>query len=183
MPRINTNEIAHRLIERFGNLAGVFDADYKELISVEGVGANSAVLIKLIDAIRKRLVKKDLRKKTKMNRRTVTSEYITELFRHEKEEKLYLIALDNSSNVIDVICMATGEASFTDTTLSKLLRASVHLNATSVILAHNHPDGIAIPSTRDIEMNQKIFLGLRALQVKLIDHFIVSGERCNPMMH
>ena len=79
--------------------------------------------------------------------------------------------------------MAKGESSFTDTVVAKILRTAVHLNATSVIMAHNHPNGIAVPSTRDIEMNQKIYSGLRALEVKLIDHFIVSGDRCNPMMH
>jgi DNA repair protein RadC len=183
IPRINTNEIAHRLIERFGTLDGVFDADIKELTTVDGVGENSAALIKLVDSIRKRLAKKDTRKRARMNRRTVTTEYIIELFRGEKDEKLYLIALDNASNIICASCIASGEASYTDTTVSKILRASVHLNASSVILAHNHPSGIAVPSTRDIEMNQKIYMGLRALEVGFIDHFIVSGERCNPMMH
>ena len=183
IPRINTNEMAHKLIERFGTLDAVLDADYREIMSVEGVGHNSAVLIKLIDAIRKRANKKDIRKKTRMNKLSVTTEYMAELFRYEKYEKLYLIALDNSSRVIDCVCMAKGESSFTDTVVAKILRTAVHLNATSVIMAHNHPNGIAVPSTRDIEMNQKIYSGLRALEVKLIDHFIVSGDRCNPMMH
>lgn len=183
IPRINTNEIAHRLIKRFGTFEAVFDASVKELMSVEGIGEHSATLIKLVGAISKRLNKKVVRKKAKMNKRTVTAEYMVELFRQEKEEVLYLIALDNASNVIDCVCIARGLSSFTDTTIAKILRASVHLNAASVMIAHNHPNGIAVPSTRDIEMNQKIYAGLRALEIKLIDHFIVSGDRCNPMMH
>ena len=183
IPRVNTNDIAHKLIDRFGSLDNVLSADHRELMSVDGIGYNSAVLIKLVDAIRKRSDKKVVRKKPKMNKRSVTTEYIVELFRHEKTEKLYLIALDNSSRVIECFCVAKGESSFTDVAVAKILRASVHLNAASVIVAHNHPNGIAVPSTRDIEMTQKIYSGLRALEVKLIDHFIVSGDRCNPMMH
>lgn len=183
IPRINTNVIAHRLLDRFGSLAGVFAAGKEDLLSVEGIGENSLTLILLVKDVMHRTSQKPPKKRKKMNNLTNISAFVTELFENEKKEKIYLIALDNSSNIIDSVCISEDGASFSDTTTNKIIRSAISLNAASVILAHNHPDGIAIPSTRDLEMNQKIYAGLRMVEITLIDHFIVSGNKCNPMMH
>ena len=182
LPRVNTNLYAHELIDRFGSLDAVFNASIEELVEVKGVGFNSAALIKLVSGIMKRASATPALKKPKMNSLSLTSDYIASLFAGSSEERLYMVALDNSLKVIAAPCITSGTVNFSSATIAEIIRRAVKLNAASVILAHNHPKGIAIPSSMDIEATHKINEGLRYTSIRLIDHFVVSGNRCTPIL-
>ena len=179
IPRINTNPQAHALLKRFGTLRGVFEASARELTSVEGIGINSAVLIKLIGAIKKRDLDNENYNRVKLNKFSVTREYVTELFAGFQEERLYIILLDNTSKLIDVKCMASGTVSYSSINSQEMLRFAILKNASSVLLAHNHPNGIAIPSSKDISATLALKSAFDTVGIRFIDHFVVSGDRCN----
>ena len=182
IPRVNTNTQAHMLLKRYGSLRAVLDANIPELKRVDGVGDNSAMLIRLISAIMARCSKEENDRRAKMNKLSVTGEYIAGLF-DGAEESLYLILLDNSLRLTEAKCIMSGTVNYSASTVSAIVREAVFNNAPNVILAHNHPPGIAVPSSQDITATQTINQALKYVQIKLIEHFVVSGDRCNTIMH
>ena len=183
LPRVNTNQYAHELIDRFGSLDGVFEASISDIVDIKGIGFNSAVLIKLVAGLMKRRSAKTISKRQRMSSLSVTSEYIVNLFSSGNEESLYMVTLDNSLGVIDAACIISGTVNYSSATVAEIIKRAVKTNAASVILAHNHPKGLAIPSTIDIEATHRINDGLRYAGISLIDHFVVNGKRCNSIIH
>lgn len=183
IPRKNTNDIAHALISRFGSLGGVLDASAEELCAVEGVGAHSADLIKLTQAISARAFASPQDMRGAINSYSAAKSFLIELFRGETKERLYLISLNNSFRILDCQCISEGEVNYASTTVSVLTRPAVRNNASAVILAHNHPDGIAVPSSSDIDATVRIREAFGALDIKFLEHFVVAKDRCTAILH
>lgn len=181
--RKNTNDIAHTLLSRFGSLNGVLSADISELCSTDGIGKHSALLLKLTGALCVRVATLDRDSRMVLNSTSAAKEFAIDLFKGESQEKLYLISLNNSFRLLDCQCISEGEVNYAAATVSVLTRPAVKNNASAVIIAHNHPDGIAIPSSYDIDATVRIKEAFSALDIKFIDHFIVSGNRCNAVLH
>ena len=181
--RKNTNDIAHTLLSKFGSLNGVFTADISELCSVDGVGRHSALLLKLVGSFCVRVTSLEHDSRMLINNISTAKEFVVELFKGESQEKLYLISLNNSFRLLDCQCISEGEVNSATATVSGLTRPAVKNNASAVFIAHNHPNGIAVPSSDDIDATVRIKAAFSALDIKFIDHFIVSGERCNAVLH
>ena len=183
IPRVNTNDKAHALIDRFGSINGVLSADVKELTSVNGVGTNSAILIKTCDALCRLAKQEKQEPKIKLNTYLLVKNYLIKLFSSITDERLYIIMLDNSMRVIDTKCVMKGTVSASTMNTSDIVRMAVKTNAASVILAHNHPKGIAVPSASDIEATYNVNKILRLVDVELIDHFVLTNNRCTSIIH
>ncbi|MDQ2087201.1 DNA repair protein RadC [Herbivorax sp. ANBcel31] len=177
IPRRDTNEIAHRLLKRFGSLSGVLDADLKELVKVEGIGENSAFLISMIPQLSRRYSNDRWRKKPELNSSTKAGQYTVSLFEGRSYEVFYVICLDaqNRVNYADLVHEGTiNEAPIYPRVIVE--RALRH-KANSVILAHNHPGGSLNPSRGDIEATKVIKNALESISIKVVDHIIVCGEK------
>lgn len=182
IPRRDTNELAHRLIEKFGSFADVFDADYNELMSVEGMGANAAFLIKLIPDIYRTCElnrKKDI---LRFDCMSTACEFGIALFRGKTNEVVYAVLLDNSLRKIDCIEIMSGAINSVAFDLRALYRECINKRASAVILYHNHPGGISIPSRDDIEFTYQLESKLADISIVLIEHFVVAENRCSPVL-
>ena len=93
-------------------------------------------------------------------------------------EKLYAMFLDNSLRLIKCVCISEGTVNSNNANIKKIAQSAIHYNAANVILAHNHPGGLAIPSKEDHATSHDIDVALRLMDVNLIEHFIVAGEKC-----
>lgn len=176
-PQVNTNEIAHKLLRKFGSLAGVFEADFKSLTEVDGVKEHSATLIKLqLEMFRRYMQDKFDVKNMKLTSENA-GEYIKSLFYGYTVEVFYLILLDADFRVISAEKIATGTNNCANISSREVNRIAVNQNASYIILAHNHPNGILIPSAADINATKVIDNGLTFVNVKLIDHIIVAGDK------
>lgn len=176
-PQINTNEIAHRLLRKFGSLAGVFEADFASLAEVEGVKEHTATLIKLqLELFRRYMQDKYEIKNMKLSSQNA-GEYIKSLFYGYTNEVFYLILLDADFRIISTEKLTTGTNDSANISSREVNRIAVNQNAVYVILAHNHPNGILIPSAEDIKTTKIIDNGLTFVNVKLIDHIIVAGDK------
>ena len=174
VPRVDTNELAHRLINKFKTVGRVLRATPEELLSVEGVGESTVTYLTLLNETVRYV---GVERSQEMEYLTSTEEcasYLKELFVGLNNEAVYLLCLDAKMMVIDHYLICEGSVVSanipTRTVLSKVLSA----NAVYAVLAHNHPGGLAIPSREDEEATAYIEMMLRGVDVTLLDHIIVS---------
>ncbi|MBO5415263.1 MAG: DNA repair protein RadC [Clostridia bacterium] len=181
--RKNTNELAHSLINRFGSLSGVFDADGKELREVDGVGAGTAFFIKLVAAAMSRYTSPKTDKRIRLDSYERVCNYLDELFAGAREEKIYAICMNNSFRVISCEKIAIGSTGAVETKVKKILQSVVKNNSALAIIAHNHPDGVAIPSGEDIDCTMRLCEIFKYFDCKMIDHFVVANGHCTPILN
>ena len=174
IPQGDVNPLAHKLIEHFGSLAGVFNAKAEQLMEVDGVGYNTAVLIRLIPAIAARY----LQANSSFDGQLVCTEQFRELliplFFGQRNELAYLVCMDGSSRHIVTKKLGEGVADTVQITTRKVLEAALACNATRVALAHNHVSGVALWSDADLDTTLRLKAVLREAGIELADHFIVA---------
>ena len=178
IPRKDTNELAHELLDAFGgSLVSVFDASPEELMKVNGVGENTAALIKFIMPLAKRYLNESSNTKNFLKNTSQIIGYVLPKFYSEMEEVSYLLCLDGRGKVLDCPKLAEGDAISVSVSLRKIAETAIKAGATAVVLAHNHPKGFPLPSENDIKFTSQVGTFLRALNIRLIDHVIVgNGE-------
>ncbi|MEG0018575.1 MAG: JAB domain-containing protein, partial [Hydrogenoanaerobacterium sp.] len=157
-------------------LSGVFDAPVEELMKLDGIGENSAVLIKLIPAISKVYLDDKNTIGTLVRSTDESINFLLPKFIGETTELIYLLCLDNKSKVLGCPLMCRGDISSVNFTPRSVVEAAIKLGATSVILAHNHPRGLALPSKDDINTTNQLITTLTSVNIRFLDHIIVAGD-------
>lgn len=179
IPRANVNHIGHRLVNRFGSLSGVFNAKYEELLTVEGVGEQAALLLKMIPSVCRRYLLSNVQDKgiIPLSNSALAHEYAAPYFIGRTVETLYVICLNNSGVPVECCYISEGIINATQVDMRKIVEAVVRNNAVAAILCHNHPDGLARPSPEDIAVTRKASEILESIGVVLLDHLIlVDGD-------
>ena len=173
----DTNEIAHRLLKKFGSIEGVFEASIESLQEVEDVGYNTAVFLKLQSSIQ-RFYMKDalLRKKNLCITPDNIGDYIKCLFYGYTEEVFYIISLNADCELISADIIAKGTVNSTAVYSREVVKKALETGAVFVILAHNHPNGVLAPSEADVKTTTVLKNALNFINVRLIDHIIVSKD-------
>lgn len=175
-PRGDTNPLAHALLDRFGSLAAVFDAPKEELCRVPGIGKSTAALIKLIPQVSRRYQMSKSNIDGIITSSHQAGEYLTARFYGERDEVVYLLCLDAKGKILACKFMGRGSVNSANISIRKLVEAALLYNATSVVLAHNHTSGIALPSREDELTTRKVEAALDAVDIALIDHIIVADD-------
>ena len=175
IPRRDTNPIAHALLARYGSLSAVLAAPVEDLQKVEGIGENAAVLLKLVPRLcaKARLADAD-RQELILNTASRAGAYLLERFYGEQNEVIYQLCLDRKGKLL--ACKKLGEGSIASAALDvrKLVENAILHSASSVVLAHNHPSGIASPSHEDYAATDRARNALETIGVALADHIIVA---------
>lgn len=176
IPRKDVKPIAKALLKSFGNLENVLSAAPEQLKAVDGIGDSSALLICLASDIGKRAVKERVRNIRVLNCAEDAKEYFKNLLFGENNEKLVVVNVNNSNNIINYRIVQEGTVNFIDITPRKVVEAVIRDNAAKVFIAHNHPHGICRPSSADIDFTLRLREVLRPLGVEFCDHIIVGEE-------
>ena len=175
IPRRDTNPIAHALIDRYGSLSAVLAAPVEDLQKVEGIGESAAILLKLVPRLcaKARLADAD-RQELVLNTASRAGAYLLERFYGEQNEVIYQLCLDRKGKLL--ACKKLGEGSIASAALDvrKLVENAILHSASSVVLAHNHPSGIASPSHEDYAATDRARNALETIGVALADHIIVA---------
>jgi len=175
LPRRDTNELAHRLLKRFGTLAGVMDASKEDLLAVEGVGENVAGLLRLIPALSRRYVVSKTPSAEPVDTPTQAGRYFIPHFMYETEEVVLALLLDARRRPILCQELGRGTVNAAEVSARKLAALCLERKASAVIVAHNHPSGVALPSREDELFTSQMAKALGVLGVELSDHIIVAG--------
>ncbi|MDE7246126.1 MAG: DNA repair protein RadC [Oscillospiraceae bacterium] len=175
IPRADTNEIAHRLLNRFGGLQRVLDAPLKELEKVEGVGEHSALLLGLIAPVFQRALASGAEEGIVFTRPDHLQKYFEKLYTGEKYEVMYQLCLDARGRLLNSFKLNRGTPVSVGLDLREIVSNALASNAALVILAHNHPGGTAAASPSDIAGTEQVRTVLDAIDVTLTDHVILAG--------
>lgn len=177
IPRKNTNDIAHFLMDEFGSIGGVIDADIDQLEKFKGMGKNAAVVVKLVSTLAKRYINdvNDI-KNTRLTPLNINS-YIKNLFYGHTDEIAYLLFLDKDCVVKKIRRLSSGNINSTPIYTREVVKLVVNERYPYVILAHNHPNSSSMPSPADIETTKLIDKALSFVEVRLVDHVIVAKDK------
>lgn len=174
--RKDTNPIAHGLLDHFGSLAQVLEAPVEELCKVPGVGENTAVYLRMITELgRFYMVSRTTQTKV-LTTLEQCAEYMLPFFYGRRVETVFLLCLDAKCKVLCCKEVAKGSVNAAGISVRKVVETALGANATSVVLAHNHPSGVAVPSGEDVQTTRRIAAALAAVEVHLVDHVVVADE-------
>lgn len=176
IPRQDTNELAHRLIQRFGSFCNVLEAEEDELMKVQGVGPKSARLLANILKFSRYYGIKHRKARQSLDDIEKAKQYVKPLFYGLQNEVVYLIMLDDKYRPVKDLRIAEGIPNHVNIDTRKVLRESARTNSTCAIMAHNHPTGLAVPSSADRIATEVLMRSLAQIGVTLLDHYIVAGE-------
>ena len=176
IPRKNTNEIAHTLMNYFGSISAIIDAPTDSLLKIKGVGINTAVMFKLIPHMFRIYMDDKHNNKNKI----INIDNIGDIFQHKfigvTNEQIMIMILDSKLHQLYCGVLCEGSVNEVNICIKKIIELSLFYNASIVALAHNHPSGIALPSREDLLSTKKIISALKTINVKFIDHIIVADN-------
>ena len=175
-PRIDTKDLARELLNHFGSLSRVLEATQTELETVEGIGECTSTLLALITQLsRYYLVNRSDNPKI-LNTTEKYGKFLVDNFHGRRDESVFLLCLDAKCKMLACQQVGQGSVSSANVPLRKIVELALGANATTVVLAHNHPSGIALPSEEDKEATERLAVALGALDIFLADHVVVSDK-------
>lgn len=176
IPRVDTNPIAHGLLDHFGSLAKVFEAPVEELEKVPGIGHNTAVFLSLVMAAGRYYQVSAASRNVMLHTVEECGEYLLPLFYGKRNETVYLLCLDAKCKVLTCKMIGEGSVNSAGVPIRRIVETALAANATSVVLAHNHPSGLAVPSDADILTTRRVAVALDAVEIGLLDHIVVADD-------
>lgn len=176
IPRKDTNEFAHELLNRFGSVSGILDAPVEELVKVPGISTNTAALIKLIIPIARIYLTETNSKDKRFLREDDVCEYLMNRYFGYKNEVFSVVSFSGNGRMLGFDILASGNVNEVHASARKVIETVINRNAVCAIIAHNHPNGTALPSDEDVAVTENIKSALDHINVKLLDHIIIAGD-------
>jgi DNA repair protein RadC len=173
----DTNEIAHELLNTFGSLSAVLDAEIDELFKVKNMTKRAAIALNSIPYIIKRYL--NCKAKPKKNLSTIINavNYIRSETKFLAVERLIILCLDTHYNLIKAEIVKSDLPDRVNVSI-KDIHAAVNRHRTKhVILAHNHPGGSVLPSDEDIALTKDVIISMSYIDIDVLDHIIVTEEK------
>lgn len=179
IPVRNTNDIAHRLLDRFGSFKEICAASIKDLCLVEGVGEKTALFLKTYGYVHSRMLQEETPiKKASIEDSDIVLNLVKARLSCLTDERLLLILADRQKRINFCNIIFNGTLETINIQPKEIIEISSSNNAKFAIIAHNHPSGVALPSSKDLETTHQIKQALRLIGVNLLDHFIVTTNDC-----
>lgn len=176
IPRKDTNEIAHRLINTFGSFEAVFEAPVEQLVKVDGVGLNTATLLKLILPIVSRYSSRKIIQQGEFRTSGQLGEFFVAKYSGFKKETFAITSLNANGKLLGFDILSVGDAVSVELSVRRVLETVIKRNPACVVMSHNHPAGNALPSADDIRLTANLSDTLENINVKLLDHIIVCDD-------
>lgn len=176
IPRRDTKEILNILLNKYKSINNILNAKYDDLKAIQLISDHSIVLFRLIQAFAVRLGEEKIIKKTTFGSWKDVIEYCRTRIGFEEREYFLAIFVDSRNSIIAADELAAGTVDRVAVYPREVVRHILGYNASAVILVHNHPSGGIDPSKQDIAMTKTIQQALQAIDARLHDHLIISGE-------
>ena len=177
IPRKDTNDIAHLLLDEFGSIKNVLDATPSELMKVDGVGERTAKMLSLLPQVFFYYRESGLKKqKITLKNLEEAVNFLRSLFESKTQEEFYILFLNAKQELLKFEKITTGSQNEVAISCQSIVNVASKYKPNYIILAHNHPEGTAIPSAKDIKTTNKIVKMLYYHQLLILDHIIIGKE-------
>ncbi|MBR0653000.1 JAB domain-containing protein [Roseomonas terrae] len=177
LPRRDTKPIARALLTRFGSFANAVSAPLTALREIEGLGDAGAAALRVVQGAALRLARAEVMDRPVLNNWDRLLAYLAAALSREKVEQFRVLFLDTRNRLIADEAQARGTVNHTPVYPREVVRRALELQATALILVHNHPSGDPAPSRADLDMTQEVKAAASALGIVLHDHLIVGNGR------
>ena len=181
--RRNTNDTAHELLEKFGSLRGVLTANADSLRCVQNVKDAATSHILVVREILKRVNNESISLPSSFKNYDELGNYFVEKFKLVAVEELYLVLFDNGMRMLECVKISEGTVNSTPENMRKLMKIVAESEASSAVIAHNHPGGKLIASPEDAITTRTISTMLGMVGVKLADHILVAEDKYTSIMY
>jgi DNA repair protein RadC len=168
---------AKDLLDKFGSLKGVFDAEIGDLTDVRGIGDRSALLFSLVKEIGTLYLKQKAKEKPQIACTSELLDFFRTAMGGKKDEEFCVIYLDAQNQIIEFETVQKGVANQAVVYPRQVLESALRKKASALILAHNHPSGHVRPSDADIRLTKTIQDAARMLDILVHDHIIIGENR------
>lgn len=176
IPRRDTNEIAHRLLDEFGSVSGVLNANPRHLKQVKGMTENAALFFATLPEIFNKFLAEVTVGANKVQGRAEIQKYLAALLYNRTAETVYAVAIDVHDRMISCDIISKGGRSEVRLDSKMVVNFAQKHNAYGILLAHNHPSGSACPSTADIALTCELQITLASMGYVLLDHLIFGRD-------
>lgn len=176
IPRCDVKPIAKRLLDEFGSLSAVLKAPPERIEQVKGIGEITAMFFPLLKLISARYLDEELRAGESLSEPEAVVDYARTRLAGETEESFLVIYLDSGNRVLSSEMMGQGTPDEVKVYPRKIIKRALEINATRLILIHNHPSGVLKPSKGDLKLTENLDKAARTVGLKVLDHLIVSDE-------
>jgi DNA repair protein RadC len=175
LPRRDTKALAKALLAKFGSFSAVFSAPQPRLAEVKGLGELSRTNLKIIQAVAQRYAKDQVRREdVVLTSWSALVDYCRAAMAFEDKEQFRILFLDKKNKLIADEVQQTGTVDHTPVYPREVIKRSLELGASAIILVHNHPSGDPAPSAADVQMTRQINDVARPLGITLHDHIIIG---------
>ena len=173
-PRGDTKPLAKALIERFGNLAGVLSASPQELATVTGVGEAAVAILKVVPEAARRMALEEILERPILGSWSQVLNYCRIVMGREKVEQFRLLFLDTKNRLIADEMQQRGTLDHTPVYPREVVKRALELDASALIMVHNHPSGDPTPSKADIEITRQVQAATAELGITVHDHIVIG---------
>ncbi|HST74802.1 MAG TPA: DNA repair protein RadC [Acetobacteraceae bacterium] len=177
LPRRDTKPIARALMTRFGSFAAAIAAPLQDLRATEGLGEAGVAALKAVQAAALRLVRAEVMNRPVLDNWDRLMEYLNAMLARERVEQFRVLFLDNRNRLVADEAQARGTVNHTPVYPREVVKRALELQATGLILVHNHPSGDPTPSSADLKMTQEVRRAAEALSLVLHDHVVIGNGR------
>ncbi len=177
IPRRDVKPLARQLLENFGDFNGVIAAPIDLLAAVNGVGPAVIQELKIVEAAAHRLARARILGKPILSSWQALLDYCQSTMAHRETEQFRVLYLDRKNTLIGDELLAKGTVDHVPVYPREIVKRALQLNASALILVHNHPSGDPTPSPQDIDMTEQIVAAAAALGLTVHDHLVIGKSR------
>ena len=172
VPRQDVNPLAHALLDRYGTLRNVLAANFHDLKKIKGVGDNVATLIKTFNAVC--LTHDTSLSSTKLTSSDDAKDYFYNILRHSSVEEFYIVCLNSANQILHTKKINSGTATKVAVEIREITSLALSINASKIIVAHNHPDGHLAFSNDDLHLSLNLIYSCILNSLEFTDHILVT---------
>lgn len=174
LPRRDTKPLAKALLARFGSFAEVIAAPRARLMEVKGVGESVASHLKIVEAAAQRLTKTKVMGRAALSSWSALLDYCTAVMARNETEEFRVLFLDRKNMLVADEVLNRGTVDHAPVYPREIVKRALELNASALILVHNHPSGDPAPSKADIAMTREVATAAKALGIAVHDHLVIG---------
>jgi len=173
----NVIDLARNLLDLHGGLGGLLRADAKSLQRTRGLGPAKAAQLAAAIELGRRMPRLDAEARPLLTSPEAVFGYLRGRLQGRSREELHILCTDSGGRLLGAPSVVPGSVHSVPLRMADVFREAIVLDASTIVLAHNHPSGRATPSPRDVELTRDIARTAGSLDLRLSDHVVIAGDR------